>query len=530
MPNDILARIRTSLLFVGLVVLTTSLAQARPADMAAYDAVYGEAAGRPQGCQVCHFSAEGKGPRNLFGRDYQQAGKNKEGLRAIEQKDSDNDGVINLDEIRTGHFPGKSDDKPDQAEIQKVRGGGAPAPKVAEAQPEKKPEVKVTRLVGLQVGAAIALAADKPLKLYDGLLTESEVGAVVGTWGGGTCEETEDRHLGERDHSLKMEIKGLYEGARLDFARPVDFAGQEKGAYLVLELALPQKKEVQSGAVGELGGMMGEGGMTGMGEESMMDMPGMGMEGAPPMGMGMEGGMAEDGTMTMGPGAMGPGVMPPAGDGAGGEGAGVEAGGGGGVAPKESAIEHLRIVLIYEQGMRVIPRYRIREECFDAATSWVHLDIPLAQAVSSPNVSGSLRRIALLGDGEGEVYVGQALLALDADPLDFAIKAGTGAEDEITVRAGESVDFYLEAKKDRRGLIRYTWDFDEKDGIQEDHVFLSPEETVPVTKEEAGTYTLTVTAHDEDQVKETKQQTFRLIVQPNERAAAAGPMIKEAGQ
>jgi len=537
--NAILARIRPSLLLVGFVALATSLSQARQADLAAYDAVYGDVAGRPKGCQVCHFSPDGKGPRNLFGRDYQQAGKNKEGLRAVEQKDSDNDGVINLDEIRTGHFPGMSDDKPAPAEIQKVRGGAAPAPKVAEAQPEKKPGVKATHPVGLHVGAAIALSADKPLKVYDGLLTESEVGAVVGTWGGGTCEETGDRRLGDRDHSLKLEIKGLYEGARLDFARPVEFAGQEKGAYLVLDLSLPQKKVAKGGGMGELGGPgMGEGGMMGMPggmagmEGGMMDMPG-GMAGTPPMGSGMQGGMMEGGMMEggmMGPGAMGgPGVMPPAGAGAGPEGTGVGAGGGG-VAPKDSAIEHLRVVLLYEQGMRVIPRYRIREECFDAATGWVHLDIPLAEAVSSQNVSGSLRRIALLGDGEGEVYVGQALLALDPDPLDFVIKAGTGAEDEITVRAGEPVDFYLEAKKGRRGLIRYTWDFDDKDGIQEDHVSATPEETVPVTKEQAGTYTLTVTAHDRDQVKENRQQTFKLIVQPNERAAAAGPMIKEAGQ
>jgi len=537
--NAILARIRPSLLLVGFVALATSLSQARQADLAAYDAVYGDVAGRPKGCQVCHFSPDGKGPRNLFGRDYQQAGKNKEGLRAVEQKDSDNDGVINLDEIRTGHFPGMSDDKPAPAEIQKVRGGAAPAPKVAEAQPEKKPGVKATHPVGLHVGAAIALSADKPLKVYDGLLTESEVGAVVGTWGGGTCEETGDRHLGDRDHSLKLEIKGLYEGARLDFARPVEFAGQEQGAYLVLDLSLPQKKVAKGGGMGELGGPgMGEGGMMGMPggmagmEGGMMDMPG-GMAGTPPMGSGMQGGMMEGGMMEggmMGPGAMGgPGVMPPAGAGAGPEGTGVGAGGGG-VAPKDSAIEHLRVVLLYEQGMRVIPRYRIREECFDAATGWVHLDIPLAEAVSSQNVSGSLRRIALLGDGEGEVYVGQALLALDPDPLDFVIKAGTGAEDEITVRAGEPVDFYLEAKKGRRGLIRYTWDFDDKDGIQEDHVSATPEETVPVTKEQAGTYTLTVTAHDRDQVKENRQQTFKLIVQPNERAAAAGPMIKEAGQ
>ncbi|OIO98043.1 MAG: hypothetical protein AUJ96_21970 [Armatimonadetes bacterium CG2_30_66_41] len=539
MSNAILARIRPSLLLVGFVALATSLSQARQADLAAYDAVYGDVAGRPKGCQVCHFSPDGKGPRNLFGRDYQQAGKNKEGLRAVEQKDSDNDGVINLDEIRTGHFPGMSDDKPAPAEIQKVRGGAAPAPKVAEAQPEKKPGVKATHPVGLHVGAAIALSADKPLKVYDGLLTESEVGAVVGTWGGGTCEETGDRRLGDRDHSLKLEIKGLYEGARLDFARPVEFAGQEQGAYLVLDLSLPQKKVAKGGGMGELGGPgMGEGGMMGMPggmagmEGGMMDMPG-GMAGTPPMGSGMQGGMMEGGMMEggmMGPGAMGgPGVMPPAGAGAGPEGTGVGAGGGG-VAPKDSAIEHLRVVLLYEQGMRVIPRYRIREECFDAATGWVHLDIPLAEAVSSQNVSGSLRRIALLGDGEGEVYVGQALLALDPDPLDFVIKAGTGAEDEITVRAGEPVDFYLEAKKGRRGLIRYTWDFDDKDGIQEDHVSATPEETVPVTKEQAGTYTLTVTAHDRDQVKENRQQTFKLIVQPNERAAAAGPMIKEAGQ
>jgi hypothetical protein len=62
--------------------------------------------------------------------------------------------------------------------------------------------------------------------------------------------------------------------------------------------------------------------------------------------------------------------------------------------------------------MRVVPRYPVREENFDKESTWMFFHIPLSLAKSSANVSGNLRRVAILGDGEGEVHVGQVILGL----------------------------------------------------------------------------------------------------------------------
>lgn len=58
---------------------------------------------------ICHQSKDGGGPRNFYGTDFE---RNRHDLKAIEDKDSDNDGYKNIDEIKALTNPGDNADYP----------------------------------------------------------------------------------------------------------------------------------------------------------------------------------------------------------------------------------------------------------------------------------------------------------------------------------------------------------------------------------------------------------------------------------
>ena len=67
-------------------------------------------------CAVCH-TAMGKTALNAYGKDLKaQIGETKtvtaDNLKAIEAKDSDGDGVSNIDEIKADSLPGDAKSKP----------------------------------------------------------------------------------------------------------------------------------------------------------------------------------------------------------------------------------------------------------------------------------------------------------------------------------------------------------------------------------------------------------------------------------
>ena len=70
---------------------------------------YGTSGGKLDSCLTCHQSqAASKDNLNPYGTDF--AGANHD-FAAIEGKDSDGDGVTNLDEIKKETFPGNPSDK-----------------------------------------------------------------------------------------------------------------------------------------------------------------------------------------------------------------------------------------------------------------------------------------------------------------------------------------------------------------------------------------------------------------------------------
>ena len=93
---------------IGFAVVSPP-AQSTPDHLNAFNAKYGTSGGKLDSCLTCHQSqAASKENLNPYGTDF--AGANHD-FGAIEGKDSDGDGVTNIDEIKKGTFPGNPADK-----------------------------------------------------------------------------------------------------------------------------------------------------------------------------------------------------------------------------------------------------------------------------------------------------------------------------------------------------------------------------------------------------------------------------------
>ncbi len=126
----------TRFAFVAVIHLVVPLtATAKPAHKQALAAHMGPyLLARVNDCRLCHVPGEtdphADKPRNAFGErlegvrnELKKAGKPFDlpaRFKAIANEDTDGDGVSNLIEVLTGHFPGDAQDKPNAEELPAV--------------------------------------------------------------------------------------------------------------------------------------------------------------------------------------------------------------------------------------------------------------------------------------------------------------------------------------------------------------------------------------------------------------------------
>lgn len=111
------------LLSIAFLVISVESAYTFPWHKKTFQEKYG-VTGRLNSCVVCH-SKGGKSNHNSYGKSFANAGSKKDSLTKIEKLDSDRDGVINIEEIKTYHYPGNKKDRPTETELKNYRAGKA---------------------------------------------------------------------------------------------------------------------------------------------------------------------------------------------------------------------------------------------------------------------------------------------------------------------------------------------------------------------------------------------------------------------
>ena len=115
--KKILLRLLTiTCVMTGVLALTAGTAAAYGSFTTSFNTEYGTAGtsgGSTLGsCITCHRNSNGTGGYNSYGSDWKAFGSNAAAYTAIEDRDSDGDGYINIDEILVDTFPGDASSKP----------------------------------------------------------------------------------------------------------------------------------------------------------------------------------------------------------------------------------------------------------------------------------------------------------------------------------------------------------------------------------------------------------------------------------
>ena len=269
-----------------------------------------------------------------------------------------------------------------------------------------------------------AMTADN--KIYDPIRSIKDQGIQLSSWGSGTINETTEVAF-EGTNSLRVSFRNYFQGGRINFAKPFDVKPlvADRDNLLTFTMRLASTSVVISG--------------NGGGASSPGSGPGRGPGSGP------------------GGGGSGPGA--PAG-GEEGQGRGPGGGLGGGTqaaAPKTLA--NFRVVITTTDGKK--------SEAFvsvptGADKSWLKAGVPLQAISGFADTNGQIKDLSISGDSSSTVYVGQIKVQNDSTPI-----TGRTNRTEANLGAGQELELIGYGLGGSTAL-KYSWDFDESDGIQDE--------------------------------------------------------------
>lgn len=164
-------------------------------------------------------------------------------------------------------------------------------------------------------------------------------------------------------------------------------------------------------------------------------------------------------------------------------------------------IRRVQVILFLESGKGMetqvdVSSYRLQED------GWMVISLPFAALKGDLNISEyKMRRLALTGDGTEAFHIGEIRVMKDSTPLE----AYAGEEKETG--RNYSIVFHGTAKTGA-SAVKYSWDFDKNDGIQEQAVG----ELVSYRYNQAGEFTATLTVTDIFGIKKPAISTVRVKI------------------
>ena len=311
----------------------------------------------------------------------------------------------------------------------------------------------------------------------------------LASWGSGIVSETEEAaYAGTK--SIRITSRNYFQGGTLIFGDPVDLNATYGDKNNMLRLAF-QSLDSATGS--------GAGGGAGMGG-------GLGIGGGADVGTG--GGAAAGGRQ--GGGFGGPG-------GPGGPGAGMFGGPGGGQgAPGSStkpSMKTIRVIITTTDGKR-------SEAYLPAATSapadrgWRMAGIPLQAIKGLDKTNKVIKEISFAGDASAAFYVGDIRIINDGTPIRGQIML----EPKYSSYSLNSKVVFSGIGQGGSSVLKYTWDFDDSDGIQVDAEGPSVETRFRraswTPQNPTGTFNVTLTISDQYGLKEPYSTTLKVRVNP----------------
>jgi PKD repeat protein len=137
---------------------------------------------------------------------------------------------------------------------------------------------------------------------------------------------------------------------------------------------------------------------------------------------------------------------------------------------------------------------------------WKTVSIPLQAITGFDRTNKTIDSIAISGNSTSTFYVGDLRIVDDSTPIRGEFNPDVREQnlalgDEVTLSA---VGF------GGASILRYTWDFDDRDGIQVD----AEGQTVTRRFRKAGTFTITLTISDYYGLKTPYTATMKVTVNP----------------
>jgi len=324
---------------------------------------------------------------------------------------------------------------------------------------------------GAVLGAAGILAMSPPAQgfaplaeLYSGA-PAAQNGMRLSGWGSGRA--IEDRMAGSAGaNSIKLETDGYFAGGRIVFDTPRDITEQKADPNGFLEFVMrfqPGRPKMNR----TLGGSSDGYGGSSMGNS--------GGSSYPPGYGGSSGDMSSGGQQALGPDTT-----------------------------------KLKVQLICEEGQFIATNFPLRLTIPARTEGWFSVAIPFVAFKGLNKVdTARVKEIRFFGDTKDTFWIGEIRTTTDDEPITV------DELDEQEVAVGDFVEFTVEATA---GLstLHYSWDFDAKNGIQEDatgpsvvHVYRNagPNST-PVT------YDVTLTVTDVSGAKKSEVKRTKVVVNP----------------
>lgn len=327
-------------------------------------------------------------------------------------------------------------------------------------------------IIGLGLIGIAGASNAQSVSIYSPAKSIKDQSLALRPWGSGTISETDELSF-EGVFSLRVSTRNFFQGGAMTFGQPVDLSGAFADKNNLLRFAI----RVADSSL-TLGGGGGGGGKGG--------------EGGGPGGLNTGGGAGGGG-----------------GAGVGGE-TGGQLGGGGAatrtttLAPEATKLTQLRFIVTTSDGKKSEIYVPIGTGSA-ANRNWVTVAAPLQAINGFGSTNKSITSISVSGDAISTFYVGDIRIVNDSTPINGEMKPNQ----ERNLALGDEIEFRGSGFAGS-SILKYSWDFDARDGIQADaegmvikRRFRSP-----------GEFTVTLTITDTFGLKKPYSTTVKIKVNP----------------